>query len=189
MPARTIAGFLLAAAMVGCGDGVCDASLVRSAAALEPPPAESLVALAAEVRRAGGLVFRGEVMGARRSLPPLLAPFGTGSVVYRRLGATVRVTDDLGAATPATVEIASRTGMESVVDDRGCPVNLTSSGRPPSAREEVPASGERVFFVYPNVRDEGPVMVWNAAITGDRVSNEGTRAEGTIPIAALRATP
>ncbi len=181
------AALVVALGALGCSDagGVCDESLASNVAALRPPPAESLVALARDVRRVGGLVFRGTVVGGRRSLPPARVMMGPNlALVSPRLGATVRVTDALGGAAPATVDVVSRTGRDSLVDSLGCPAGNVSGGTTP-AQEEVPAEGEWVFFVY---QLEGQrVMTWRAAVVGDAVSNEGTMAQGSVTIGDLRA--
>jgi|JI10StandDraft_1071094.scaffolds.fasta_scaffold164967_2 hypothetical protein len=184
---RTAAVMVVAVGALGCGDagGLCDQSLASSTSALSPPPPESVAALARDVRRVGGLVFRGAVVGGRRSLPPVRVMTGTNlTLVSQRAGATVRVTDALGGAAPSAVDIVSRTGRDSVVDSLGCPAG-GSSGLTTSTQQEVPAEGEWVFFVY---QLEGQrVMTWRAAIVGDAVSNEGTMAQGSVPIGDLRA--
>ncbi len=183
------AAVMVALGALGCGDagGVCDESLASNVSASPAPPPESVAGLARDVRRVGGLVFRGVVVGERRSLPPVRVMVGANfTLVSQRLGATVRVTDALGGAAPSAVDIVSRTGRDSVVDYLGCPAG-GSSGLTTSAQQEVPAEGEWVFFVY---QLEGQrMMTWRAAIVGDAVSNEGTMAQGSVPIGDLRAVP
>lgn len=179
-------GLLVTAGALGCGDGGACEGAASSASAINPPLPASVVALAQDVRRSGGLVFRGAVVGGRRSLPPLRMVLGPDRVVLvPQVGATVRVTDALGGASTATVDVVSRTGRSSLVDDRGCPAGVVS-GAPPSAEQEVPAEGEWVFFVY---QVEGQrLMTWRAAVSGDAVSNAGTMTAGAVPIGSLRAS-
>ena len=180
------AAVLAAVGALGCGDagGLCDESLASNASAQRPPPPESVTTLARDVRRVGGVVFRGVVVSGRRSLPPVRVMTGNLTLVSQRVGATVRVTDALGGAAPSAVDIVSRTGRDSVGDSLGCPAG-GSSGLTTSAQQEVPADGEWVFFVY---QLEGQrIMTWRAAVVGDAVSNEGTMAQGSVPLADLRA--
>ncbi len=157
---------------------------------IEPPP-ESLLEIASVVRRGGGVVVRGRVVGGWALVAPerLLA---TGShLEYGRARATMRVEDALGASVTGDLSVLGGTGVVRWTDADGRPtgqaVGVSDQVR---GRQQLSADAAGVFFLYPRAPVDGGAqswfVYWIAPVNeANEASGEDTRS-GAVPLSALR---
>ncbi|MDQ3031339.1 MAG: hypothetical protein M3Y87_02910 [Myxococcota bacterium] len=155
------------------------------------PPPESLVLLASQVRREGGLVFVGVPASSPRVIESFFepAPYENLQVEFPRAEADVTVVDALGAVIDAELTIESASGAPRLVDDEGAPSeDYVLSGSVDAWRaRELPTTGEWVFFVIPWPSAARLAVVWRAELNGDTASGAGTQTGADADLAALRA--
>lgn len=152
-----------------------------------PPPPDTLVALATEVRAAGGLVLVGSIDSTVPGVPEQVTDVpepGLG-LAYPTVVAEVTVMDPLGDTMPPTLSVQSGDGLPEVVRADGTvhPGWVVSGGSADREHRWLPPSGTRVLFVVP--AGEGYRLVWVTDVAAGVASGAGTVASTDVPLTSL----
>ena len=152
-----------------------------------PPPPDSLVALASEIRAADGLVFVGTIDSTVPGAPERVndVPEPGLALAYPTSVAEVTVTDSLGYTMPAELTVRSGDGLPEVVRADGTAhAGWFVSGRDADAeRRWLPHAGAHVLFVVPS--GDGYSLVWVTGVEGGIVSGVGTVGGTDVPLTSL----